>query len=216
MKPHERRLAGEGADKEGDVLLAVVASAKGDNLRRGHVVERELRARDDIDRGLRPFANHLIQRNGRVGGGRLKHPQSRKESRRASERKRRPARVHGFGRNSMERSPRRPVEVATRVGERKRRGRVEPIRALDHDGRLRIGGIALVGELQRRGAPAADHQPRAMAEVAQIERLLRGGFDGGDRQLFPAGDSQWPAGPQQCDRQASTAAQTSISQISGT
>ena len=52
MQPDQRRLAAERADDQRDMLLAVVGGAEGDDLRRRHVVERKLGARDDLDRGL--------------------------------------------------------------------------------------------------------------------------------------------------------------------
>src|SRR5206468_10464769 len=50
VQPDQRRLAAERANHQRDMLLPVVRGAKGDDLRWRHIVEREPRAGENLDR----------------------------------------------------------------------------------------------------------------------------------------------------------------------
>jgi hypothetical protein len=63
VQPNQRRLTAERADDKGDMFLPIVGRAEGDDLRRRHVVERQLRAGDDLDGGLLSFPHDVVDRN---------------------------------------------------------------------------------------------------------------------------------------------------------
>ena len=96
---------------------------------------------------------------------------------------------------------------------------VEPGRALDQHRLRRVGRVALVGELQRRGALAADQQPRRCARDRRRSSSSGvAGLDREDRDRLARRRSA-PAARRAARRSpggSARRAQTSISQISGT
>src|SRR5689334_10943348 len=63
VKADERRSSAECADDKCDMFLAVIRGPERDDLRRRHVLKRQLRTRDDLDRRLPAFAHDLIDRH---------------------------------------------------------------------------------------------------------------------------------------------------------
>ena len=68
-------------------------------------------------------------------------------------------------------------EILRRVGERMRRGPVEPVGAVDLDGVLEVTGLAHVAKPERGGALARQQDRSAAGRVEQVERSLGAGLD---------------------------------------
>ena len=204
-----------------DMLLPVVGRAEGDDLRRRHVLERQLGAGDDLDCGLPSLAHDVVDRDATLGAssGSSSHsagssPASRARSSAAAARlgavERRPAAAA----RSAPRSRSRPgsASASAVVG-------VEPSRALDQhrrapDRRRRA---------RWRASSAAARSPlissRACAfGIEQVEQFLASRSRppaiaiGRARRSAPAARRAARRSPVR----TRAAAQTSISQISGT
>ena len=151
------------------------------------------------------------------GGIRIEQPKRRQKPGEPRKIERGARRLGAVRRDRLQRADRRAVEVAAGIGDRQRRRGIEPVGVADHDRRSRVGGIALIGEVERGGALAADQQPRPASGssrssnswLAVSTARIAIGRGPSIRTGRPARSAAMP-------RPDGAAAQTSISQISGT
>ena len=100
-------------------------------------------------------------------------------------------------RQCAERPLQRGGEIELRIGERGRAREIEPRRAIDKYGGIRVRGIDLVDELQRRRAPCRYQDGRLALAVEGSEPFRIARLDGEQRQSV---DRDRPAAPQRIDR----------------
>ena len=168
MEADERRaVGGLPADDQRDVFAQVVGAAEGDDLGLFVGGERQARARGDLQgpriaqrRGiLDRDRDRLARRHGRDEEGRQDPGEQRQLHRRL-----------GLGppaqRIGAERALERRGEIERRVGDRARRGEVERLGSADQHRGVRIGCLALVGELEGRRARCGDQRQLRGALVA--------------------------------------------------
>ena len=168
--------------------------------------------------GLRSLPLDVVDRHAKLGHGRIEQPQCRQQPGGAGEVERGAAvsthsGVIGCSGPIGARSRSRPG-----IGDRERARSVEPVGMADHHRRARIGGIAFVGQVERRRPLAADQQFAPTTGIDEVEQLLARGLD---RQrprsgIGPSIRIGRPARSAAIAAPDGVAAQTSISTISGT
>ncbi len=194
MQADERRAVGRlPPDHQRDVLAHVVGAAEDDDLGGLARRDRQARARGDLQpAGVAQRGDVVHGDRNRFAGGHGRHEERRQDAGDERQLHRR----FGFGAPRQGLGAKRALErgdqVERGVGDRARRGKVERFGGADQHRRVRVGRLALVGELEGRGARGGN------------QRQVRCGFAPG-RGLYRQeqgrlADRQRPAVAQRVDR----------------
>jgi hypothetical protein len=154
VQPNQRRLSAERSDEQGDMVLPVVRTAEGEDLRVRHVLQREARPGEQRDFGPKGFAGQLVERHRNCGVGADK-PESREKPGGSRKFQRRLRGLQGPQRKCSQWPNRGASEVLRRIGDGQRSVTVEPWLSSDQHRLVRVRSVALVRQRQSRGAQSA-------------------------------------------------------------
>ena len=155
MEPNQRRLATECADEESNVVLSVVGSTKGEDLRCRHLVERELRAGKQRDVRTQALVGQLVERDrNRIRPATRSHSAGRRPAARVNA-----SAAFAASTDCNCEGCSGPIGARAKscagIGEGQRRRGVEPLLALEQHRLRGIGGIDFIRQRQGSGSLAA-------------------------------------------------------------
>ena len=203
VQADQRRLAAERADHQRDMLLPVVRSAEGDDLRRAAGRRAAAsRAATISTSGCRSSRAIVFGETTIAAASVVDQPQRRQQPRRARKRRAPLSRVSAQSSgNRMERPDRPAVEVLARD-----RRAPSAVSASSHSARSISTGCAgsaasrSLASDERRRPLAADQQAALPLGIEQVEQFRRRGLDRHDRDRLSALDPHRPPGAKRGDR----------------